>query len=154
MVFLRQKASTMEEEPNRQYLLSHQTNLLIMFCSDHSQVGSSVLGLRQKTEGFPRSSCNHRIQHSVCLMMHACSVVFDSLQPHKLQPTGLLRPWNFPGKNTAVGCHSYPKGSSQPRDWTRISCASCTGRWILYHEPPEKPYMRVILARGENKILK
>ena len=25
-------------------------------------------------------------------------------------------------------------GSSQPRDWTRVSCLSSTGRWILYHQ--------------------
>ena len=29
----------------------------------------------------------------------------DSLRPHGLQPTGLLSPWNFPGKSTPVGCH-------------------------------------------------
>ena len=28
---------------------------------------------------------------------------------------------------------SYSRGSSQPRDWTHISCVSCIGRWILYH---------------------
>ena len=27
-----------------------------------------------------------------------------SLQPHGLQPTKLLYPWDFPGKNTEVGC--------------------------------------------------
>ena len=26
-------------------------------------------------------------------------------QPHGLQPTRLLRPWDFPGKSTGVGCH-------------------------------------------------
>ena len=33
------------------------------------------------------------------------SVVSDSQQPHGLQPTRLLRPWDFPGKSTGVGCH-------------------------------------------------
>ena len=33
------------------------------------------------------------------------SVVSDSLQPHGLQPTRLLHPWDFPGKSTGVGCH-------------------------------------------------
>ena len=33
------------------------------------------------------------------------SVVSDSLRSHGLQPTRLLRPWNFPGKSTGVGCH-------------------------------------------------
>ena len=29
----------------------------------------------------------------------------DFLRPHGLQPTRLLRPWDFPGRNTGVGCH-------------------------------------------------
>ena len=29
----------------------------------------------------------------------------DSVQPHGLQPTRLLHPWDSPGKNTGVGCH-------------------------------------------------
>ena len=33
------------------------------------------------------------------------SVVSDSSQPHGLQPTRLLCPWDFPGKSTGVGCH-------------------------------------------------
>ena len=33
------------------------------------------------------------------------SVVSDSSRPHGLQPTRLLRPWDFPGKSTGVGCH-------------------------------------------------
>ena len=28
---------------------------------------------------------------------------------------------------------SSPRGSSWPRKQTRVSCVSCTGRWILYH---------------------
>ena len=34
------------------------------------------------------------------------SVVSDSFQPHGLQPSRLLCPWDSPGKNTGVGCHS------------------------------------------------
>ena len=33
------------------------------------------------------------------------SVVPDSLRPHGLQHTRLLCPWDFPGKDTGVGCH-------------------------------------------------
>ena len=32
-------------------------------------------------------------------------VVSDSQWPPGLQPTRLLRPWDFPGKSTGVGCH-------------------------------------------------
>ena len=38
------------------------------------------------------------------------SVMSDSLRPHGLQPTQLLRPWDFPGKNTGVGCHFLLQG--------------------------------------------
>ena len=46
------------------------------------------------------------------------SVVFNSLQPHGLQPTRLC-PWNSPVKNTGVGCHSllqwiFPTQGSNP----------------------------------------
>ena len=33
------------------------------------------------------------------------SVVSDPQRPHGLQPSRLLRPWDFPGKSTGVGCH-------------------------------------------------
>ena len=33
------------------------------------------------------------------------SVVSDSSWPHGLQPIRLLRPWDFPGESTGVGCH-------------------------------------------------
>ena len=33
------------------------------------------------------------------------SVVSDPQWPHGLQPMRLLRPWDFPGKSTEVGCH-------------------------------------------------
>ena len=38
------------------------------------------------------------------------SVVSDTLRPHGLQPTRLLHPWDFPGKNTGVGCHFLLQG--------------------------------------------
>ena len=33
------------------------------------------------------------------------SVMTDSMRPHRLQPTRLLCPWDFPGKSTGVGRH-------------------------------------------------
>ena len=38
------------------------------------------------------------------------SVVSDSSRPHGLQPTRFLRPWDFPGKSTGVGCHRLLQG--------------------------------------------
>ena len=38
------------------------------------------------------------------LLLLVTSVVSDPQRPHGLQPSRLLRPWDFPGKNTGVGC--------------------------------------------------
>ena len=47
-----------------------------------------------------------------------------TLRPHGLQPTSLLCPWNFPDKNTGVGCHFLLQGIFPPRDRTWASCAA------------------------------
>jgi len=44
-----------------------------------------------------KSSCN------VVLVAQSCPTL---LQPHGLEPTSLLCPWNSPGKNAGVGCHA------------------------------------------------
>ena len=38
------------------------------------------------------------------------SVMSDSLQPHRLEPTKLFCLWDSPGKNTGLGCHSLLQG--------------------------------------------
>ena len=34
-----------------------------------------------------------------------CSAMSDSLQPCGLKPASFLLPWDFPGKDTGLGCH-------------------------------------------------
>ena len=43
----------------------------------------------------------------VCVLVPSHVRLF---QPHELQPTRLLYPWNFPGKNPGVGCHFLLQG--------------------------------------------
>ena len=52
------------------------------------------------------------------------SVISDFLQPHILYPTRPLCPCDSPGKNIRVGCVSFSRGSSQPRNQTRVSCTA------------------------------
>ena len=62
---------------------------------------------------------------SFCL--GACSVpsvISDFLRPHRLQPTRLLCPWNFPGKNAGVGCHFLLQGISPAQGWNPVSPVS------------------------------
>ena len=44
---------------------------------------------------------------SQLIYVHVCSaaIMSDSLQHHGLYPARLLCPWDYPGKNTGVGCH-------------------------------------------------
>ena len=61
------------------------------------------------------------------MCVHVNSVVSDSLQPHGLYPARFLCPWDFPGKNTGVGCHFllqriFPTQGSNP-------CLLCLLHW-------------------------
>ena len=76
-----------------------------------------------------------------CYLLHvhysvSCSVVSDSLWPHELQPARLLCPWDLPGKNTGVGCHSLLQGifltqGLNPFEPSNPGLPHC--RQILYH---------------------
>ena len=44
------------------------------------------------------------------IVVFSCSVVSDSLWPHRLLPARLLCPRDFLGKNTGVGCHFLLQG--------------------------------------------
>ena len=70
---------------------------------DSSSPGSPVPGFSRKEHwsGLPFSSPTHESEK----WKWSPSVLSDSQQPHGLQPTRLLCPWDFPGKNTGVGCH-------------------------------------------------
>ena len=66
----------------------------------------SVSGLWSKSKHISFSV--KPIQH-----VQACtiaSVVSDSLWPRGLWPTRLLSPWDSPGKNTGVSCHTLLRG--------------------------------------------
>ena len=44
--------------------------------------------------------------HLCCCCCCVTSVVPNSVRPHRRQPSRLCHPWDSPGKNTGVGCHS------------------------------------------------
>ena len=71
-------------------------------CTSHS-ISRDVSNYRNNKNLFPLplSSSSSSVSHSV---------VSDSLRPHGLSPTRLLCPWDSPGKNTGMGCHSLLQG--------------------------------------------
>ena len=92
-----------------------------------AQIGSIVNEGRTGTNKYKTKASEHktkwkemvqksdRVQQFMCACMLSHSVVSNSLQPHRLLPTSLLYPWDFPVNNTGVGCH-VSRGSSQLRD--------------------------------------
>ena len=71
-----------------------------------------------------------------CPCMLSRSVMSDSIQSHGLQPTKLLCPWDFPGKNTGVGCHFLLQGIF-PIQWSNLGLLHC--RQTLPSKTSEKP---------------
>ena len=78
-------------------------------------VAKSGTGLRthaqliDKISGHVLLIWTYSFRH-VCVGVCPCSMVSDSSRSYGLKPTRLLCPWDFPGKNTGVGCHFLPQG--------------------------------------------
>ena len=65
------------------------------------------------------------------------SVVPDSVQPHRRQPTRLPCPWDSPGKNTGVGCHfllQCMKVKSESE--VAQSCPTLATPWTAAYQAP------------------
>ena len=62
--------------------------------------------------------------------------VFNCVQlfaiPWTVSPTGSSVHGIFQARILEQVAISYPRGFSQPRDQTCVSCVYCIGRWILY----------------------
>ena len=67
----------------------------------HQAPPSLGFSRQEHWSGLPFPSPMHESEKS----KRSRSVVSDSSQPHGLQPTRLLCPWDSPGKSTGVGCH-------------------------------------------------
>ena len=81
----------------------------------------------------------------------SCSVVSDSSRPHWLQPTRPLRPWDFPGKSTGVGCHCLLHCSCLvicvfkvcPLQLKMVTDSSLNKRKLVVHEAPAPPLFQL-----------
>ena len=72
------------------------------------------------------------------------SVVSDSVQPHRWQPTRLRLPWDSPSRNTGVGCHfllQYMTVKSESE--VAQSCPTLRIPWTAaYQAPPSMGFSR------------
>ena len=86
--------------------ITDSMGILLLLLSQFSRVRLCVtpsLGFskQEHCSGLPFPSPMHKSEK----WKWSHLVMSDSSQPHGLQPTRLLRPWDFPGKSTGVRCH-------------------------------------------------
>ena len=78
------------------------------------------------------------------------SVVSSALQLHRLQLARVLYPWDSPGKNTGVGCHSLLQGNF-PTQRSNPGLLHC--RQILYGLSHKgSPYFIINLLQNKVKF--
>ena len=56
------------------------------------------------------------------LLLFSHSVVSNPLRPHGLQHARLLCPWDFPGKNTGMGCYLLLRGIFLTQGSNPVTC--------------------------------
>ena len=128
---------------------------------DHAMYNDSVPGGKQPLvcygflveSGKCQSGCQEP-RESICCCCLVTKLCPNLLRIHGLQPTRLLCPWDFPGKNIGVGYHSLLQGifSTQGSN-PHLLC----GKWIFFFffflplshlESPLFHLLRVLVAIG------
>ena len=79
---------------------------------------------------FNRWDCTFHPTYNVLCSCLVVKLPPALLWPHGLQPTRLLCPWNFPGKDTTADCHFLPQGIFLTQG-SNLHLPHC--RRILYH---------------------
>ena len=84
---------------------------------------------------FLFSAFSSHLALGVCMLSRP--VVSNCLQPHALQPTRLC-PWDFPGKNTGVGCHFLSRGIFLTQESNLYLLCLLHCRQVIATESPRK----------------
>ena len=91
-----------------------------------------VAGSTQPALGLCTEDC--------CCCRQGASVVSDSVQPQRWQPTRLPRPWDSPGENTGVGCHFLLR-CMKVKSFSRVRLLA-TPWTAAYQAPPSMGFSR------------
>ena len=110
-----QKMMIMASSPITSWKIDGETMVTV---TDFIFLGSKIIA---------HGDCSHEIKRRLLLRIKAITNLKESevsqlcltLQHHGLQPATLLCPWDFPGKNTGMGCHFllqwfFPTQGSNP----------------------------------------
>ena len=88
------------------------TFILLSVCVKKSKSPTQALGwaVTWVGDGKEEILCWRDTESFWDIVVSSLSCVPTLLQPHRLQPTRLFCPWNFPGKDTGVSCHFILQG--------------------------------------------
>ena len=88
------------------------------------------------------SRMNQLYIYGVCVCVCVSrSIMSNSLQPHRLQPTRLPCPWSSPGKNPGVGCQALLHRIFLTQGLNScLLCLLCWQAGSLPLAPPGKPW--------------
>ena len=122
---------------NLNYLFT-RLYLQIVIRLQHVNFGSETI--ESITDGESKAWSRKSIKGEV-LVAQLC----PTLGPHRLQPTRLLCPWDFPGKDTGVGCHFLLQGIF-PTQGSKPGLLHCRQMlyWLSYKGSPGENRARVI----------
>ena len=73
--------------------------------------------------------------------------MFDSVWPHRWQPTRLPHPWDSPGKNTRVACH-FLLQCMKVKSEIEVAQSCPTLRDLMDSSPPGSSIHRIFQARA------
>ena len=65
-------------------------------------------------------------------------------------PTRLLYPWNSPGKNTGVGCHSLLQGNKTCKAYTKAKKTVVVRLWSIQVREVTLPIFTDLKSKGKN----
>ena len=134
-----------------QWLAGEMLHLHIGFQTDYSKWGSRLVPPEYKTTMLQGPKTEPQISGipdpgkwslCCCLFAQSCPNLCDLMD---CSPLGSFVHGISQARILEWVAISFSRGSSQPRDWT---CISCIGRWILYHRASRKPTWSLPLAWG------
>ena len=85
------------------------TQLVFRNCQS-TKTKNSIMSETSIKENFQDKSLEKQKSLLCCYCCLVAKLCLTLLGPQGLQPTRLLCPWDFPGKNTGVGCHFLLQG--------------------------------------------
>ena len=105
--------------------------------------------------GSFEGGCHYFTTYTIVSYCQVASVVSDSVQPHRWQPTRLHCPWDSPGKNTGVGCHFQvnSREGTQPHSSTENWIKDLLSMALPIRKRPSFPCSQPLSSGSFHKLL-